>query len=187
MAELRIALNNIAPDGQTFTVDDPAVWEHSMIECNVTCRVVRPLVGEVTLLPQTDGCLVRGHLGGEVVVSCNCCAEDAHLIIDSSFDSFEPFPVRNDDFVAPVAGKDFDSEADEEIISLVDGVLVINLAGLLWEEFVLALPVKPLCRPDCKGLCPICGQNRNEGSCSCVREEGDPRLAALRGLKITKN
>ncbi|MEG2005510.1 MAG: DUF177 domain-containing protein, partial [Bilophila sp.] len=112
---------------------------------------------------------------------------DAHIVINSSFDSFEPFPVPTDDDTDAAQGKDFDSEADEQIISLVDNAPVINLAGLLWEEFVLALPVKPLCRPDCKGLCPVCGQNRNEGSCSCVQEEGDPRLAALRGLKITKN
>ena len=69
----------------------------------------------------------------------------------------------------------------------LDGAPEINLAGLLWEEFVLALPVRPLCKPDCKGLCPDCGKNLNEGSCSCVRDEGDPRLAALRGLKVKKN
>lgn len=94
MAELRIALNNIAPEGKTFVMDDPAIWSVPMTECGMDCRVVQPLVGTVTLLPQEDGCLVRGNLKGEVVVPCNRCAEDAHLIIDSSFDSFEPFPQR---------------------------------------------------------------------------------------------
>ena len=78
-------------------------------------------------------------------------------------------------------------ELKQLIVKLVDGAPEINLAGLLWEEFVLALPVRPLCKPDCKGLCPDCGKNLNEGSCSCVRDEGDPRLAALRGLKVKKN
>ena len=68
MAELRIALNNIAPEGKTFVVDDPAVWSGPMKECGMDCRVVSPLVGTVTLLPQADGCLVRGNLKGEVVV-----------------------------------------------------------------------------------------------------------------------
>ena len=86
MAELRIALNNIAPEGKTFVMDDPAIWSVPMTECGMDCRVVQPLVGTVTLLPQEDGCLVRGNLKGEVVVPCNRCAEDAHLIIDSSFD-----------------------------------------------------------------------------------------------------
>lgn len=98
-------------------------------------------------------------LKGEVVVPCNRCAEDAHLIIDSSFDSFEPFP-QADGETEPRNGKEkpFDSEADELIVKLVDGAPEINLAGLLWEEFVLALPVRPLCKPDCKGLCPDCGK-----------------------------
>ena len=137
MAELRIALNNIAPEGKTFVMDDPAIWSVPMTECGMDCRVVQPLVGTVTLLPQEDGCLVRGNLKGEVVVPCNRCAEDAHLIIDSSFDSFEPFP-QADDETEPRNGKEkpFDSEADELIVKLVDGAPEINLAGLLWEEFV---------------------------------------------------
>ena len=73
------------------------------------------------------------------------------------------------------------------LLAVLDAAAASDLAGLLWEEFVLALPVRPLCKPDCKGLCPDCGKNLNEGSCSCVRDEGDPRLAALRGLKVKKN
>lgn len=187
MAALRIALNTIAPEGKTFVVDDPAVWSVPMAECGMDCRIVRPLVGTVTLLPQADGCLVRGTLQGEVTVPCNRCAEDALVVIDSSFDSFEPFPGAEGEPDGDGKDKSFDSEADELIVSLVDGAPEINLAGLLWEEFVLALPVRPLCKPDCKGLCPDCGKNLNEGSCSCVRDEGDPRLAALRGLKVKKN
>ena len=51
---------------------------------------------------------------------------------------------------------------------------------------MLALPPNPLCRPDCKGLCPECGANLNEGMCACSRDEGDPRMAVLRGLKVRK-
>ena len=105
MAELRIALNNIAPEGKTFVMDDPAIWSVPMTECGMDCRIVQPLVGTVTLLPQEDGCLVRGNLKGEVVVPCNRCAEDAHLIIDSSFDIFEPFP-QADDETEPRKGKE---------------------------------------------------------------------------------
>jgi uncharacterized protein len=51
------------------------------------------------------------------------------------------------------------------------------------EQFYLALPMKPLCREDCKGLCPICGVNRNRETCSCRSEWVDPRMEALRKLK----
>ena len=55
--------------------------------------------------------------------------------------------------------------------------------ALIWEDIVLAMPPKLLCREDCRGLCPQCGQNRNEGICACA-QKGDPRLAALRELKF---
>jgi uncharacterized protein len=51
------------------------------------------------------------------------------------------------------------------------------------EQFYLALPMKPLCRADCKGLCPMCGTNLNRGTCDCKREWKDPRLSALKELR----
>src|SRR6185503_8978804 len=59
----------------------------------------------------------------------------------------------------------------------------IDLNEILREQFYLALPMKPLCRENCAGLCPQCGMNRNTGTCSCATEIVDPRLAPLRGLK----
>jgi uncharacterized protein len=54
------------------------------------------------------------------------------------------------------------------------------------EQFYLALPMKPLCRPDCQGLCPVCGKNRNVETCACQSEWVDPRMEALRRLRDTK-
>lgn len=51
--------------------------------------------------------------------------------------------------------------------------------ALLWEDIVLAMPPKLLCREGCLGICASCGQNRNEGICACA-QQGDPRLAGLR-------
>ncbi len=179
-----ILVNKLSPEGQSFVIDDQSVWTGPIDECGMDCRILKPLKGVVTILPQDGGCLVRGHLSGEVAVPCNRCAEDAAVLIDSSFDSFEPYPPEDRD----ESEDSFDSECDEMIIrKAANGAFVFSLAGLFWEEFVLSLPVKPLCRPDCKGLCPQCGKNLNTGSCSCVHEEGDPRMAALRGLKINRN
>jgi uncharacterized protein len=59
----------------------------------------------------------------------------------------------------------------------------IDLGQLMHEQFQLALPMKPLCRDDCRGLCPICGSNRNTTTCQCVDRWEDPRLAVLKSLK----
>jgi uncharacterized protein len=59
----------------------------------------------------------------------------------------------------------------------------IDLNEVLREQFYLALPMKPLCREDCEGLCPKCGTNLNTGTCTCATQWEDPRLAPLRNLK----
>ncbi len=59
---------------------------------------------------------------------------------------------------------------------------IIDLGQLMNEQFYLALPMKPLCGEECKGLCPECGTNLNQSSCACRRVWRDPRWAALEGL-----
>ena len=58
----------------------------------------------------------------------------------------------------------------------------IDLGLMVWEQVYLSLPMKPLCRGDCRGLCPVCGTNLNASSCDCTRETVDPRLASLKAL-----
>jgi DUF177 domain-containing protein len=60
---------------------------------------------------------------------------------------------------------------------------VVPLAPLAEERVQMALPMKPLCRPDCKGLCPSCGKDLNLGACGCTHETIDPRWEALKALK----
>lgn len=57
---------------------------------------------------------------------------------------------------------------------------IINLAPMLYDSVNLAIPIKPLCRDNCKGLCPICGTNLNRNQCSCEREKIDPRWEPLK-------
>jgi len=59
---------------------------------------------------------------------------------------------------------------------------IIDLSELVRQNLVVNLPTSPLCRPECPGLCPQCGQNLNEGQCDCSTEHIDPRLAKLREL-----
>ena len=58
----------------------------------------------------------------------------------------------------------------------------IELDDLLREDILLELPTKFLCKPDCKGLCPQCGKNLNEGKCGCSARQVDPRLEILKKL-----
>jgi uncharacterized protein len=77
--------------------------------------------------------------------------------------------------------------AEEELgVVEVDEDAVVELRPLLLEQIQLNVPMKPLCRPDCAGLCPTCGANLNEGQCGCRKDEIDPRWAALEALRERK-
>ena len=81
----------------------------------------------------------------------------------------------------PVAGS-FDLESAEE--EQYQGK-VIDLDPILREQVLLALPGYPVCAEGCKGLCPVCGKDMNEGDCGCDRRVPDPRWAGLAKLKLT--
>lgn len=181
MHQIWIPLLDIPAEGADYEVDEQAVWQVPLDEFSLPYRIVEPLKGKVFLLPQEDGCLVRGRITGTVAMPCTRCAEDALVVLDQRFESYEAFPGAGDE--------EGDDSVDEAVIRpAAEGPGVeLGLSGLLWEEFLLALPVKPLCSTSCKGLCPSCGKDLNEGACSCSQEEGDPRMSALRGLKIDKH
>lgn len=84
-------------------------------------------------------------------------------------------------------GYDGDSalRADDLEFSLYEGE-EIDLSPLIREQILLALPTRPLCREDCRGLCPHCGVNLNRGTCGCRAESFDSRLAALRSLNLRR-
>ena len=93
------------------------------------------------------------------------------------------------------ADEDADEDIDEGEASEPEGKDVglaeyrddtIDLGEVVREQLYLALPMKPLCQEDCKGLCPVCGVNRNRETCTCQQEWVDPRMAALKEWK-TRN
>jgi uncharacterized protein len=119
---------------------------------------------------------LRGRFAGQFEVPCARCVEPVKIPLEADFDLiFRP------------AGAD--SESLERSITAVeteigyyqkDGLL---LEDVLREQVLLALPVKTLCKPDCKGLCPRCGENRNSTACTCDVGPSDPRWEALAGLR----
>ena len=64
---------------------------------------------------------------------------------------------------------------------------VVETEPILLEQLQLNIPMKPLCRPDCAGLCPLCGADLNLGACDCSEPVGDPRWAALAALRDRMN
>jgi uncharacterized protein len=123
-----------------------------------------------------------GDFDGELTVACSRCIGPVKLALHEAlrvtFMPKDEMPADSDDAVEEgpeVASEDLD-------LFPYDGE-VVDLEPLLREQFVLAIPYAPLCAESCKGLCPQCGIDRNLGTCQCEAPI-DPRLAALKGLKL---
>ena len=171
------SLADLPPQGADFVIEDAALWDALVEEFRLDCRLPQPLRAEVQILPVEGGVLVRGRLTGALALPCSRCAEETTEPLEERFEHFVALPSEGQ-------GEAKEEDAEEAHLRiLADGAPELDLAGLCGEEFVLALPVKALCVPDCKGLCPACGTNLNEASCGCA-SEADLRLAVLRGLKL---
>lgn len=95
-----------------------------------------------------------------------------------------PVETRGKKAATPGQGAPDDEDAPlQDLLREGPQGLEFDVQGYLWQQFLLALPAKPLCDPACKGLCPKCGANKNQDACQCQDDEGDPRLAVLRQLK----
>lgn len=174
MSDTRIPLGALPPEGLELHLDDQTLWNGPLEEFGMDCRITRPLAATVRIQPLEDGYLVRGTISGDVTVPCNRCADPMPVHLEERFEDFEDTPPE-------------DAACDgESRIFMEKGAFYLDVAAIVWEQFVLALPPNPLCRTDCKGLCPECGANLNEGICACSHDGGDPRMAVLRGLKITR-
>ncbi len=175
--QFHVPLRDLPPDGKSWTVNDTDLWKKPCTELGLNCRLEGSPEMRVSALPLDRGWLVRGHLRCPVVMPCSRCAADCTQSLDASFEEYIELPDE---------GEAQDIHAEEHFVVIDNGMPFLNLAAIAWEEFVLALPQTPLCSEECKGLCPHCGADLNEGPCGCHAWEGDPRLAVLRGLKVEK-
>jgi len=117
-------------------------------------------------------------ISGSLVVPCSrCLAEFQHTIKYSN--RLTLFPYIEEDREEVV----IESEEADKVFYYDD---TLDLGEMLREEISLLLPINILCRDDCKGLCPSCGMDLNDGSCRCARDDEpvDKRFAKLKGLKL---
>jgi len=118
---------------------------------------------------------LRGRISTETEIECTRCLEPVTKSLEIEFDDIfvdlADEPV-SDEMAVPGA------DLDESIA--IDGK--IDVAEVIREQIILALPEQTFCRADCKGLCPKCGENLNLIDCNCTESEIDPRWAALKNL-----
>ena len=139
-------------------------------------RLTGPVTLEGDIRKDTKKVRLTGHLRATLQSDCGRCLEPFQIPVDTSFDLlFLPAAINTG------TGEQEVTEDDLGVSFYKDDV--IDLRQLIREQFYLAMPMKPLCREECQGLCPVCGINRNREACSCDSAWVDPRFEALRKLK----
>ncbi len=141
-------------------------------------RVTGPIGCHLLVKRKAAEISIAGYMETRVSFVCSLCLKrferDVHWDIDYTLVPEQRFVEEKERELAP----------DELDVSFFTGD-VIDTADILMEEFFLEMPIRFICREGCKGLCPRCGADLNQGECACPRERPvDPRLAKLKELKI---
>lgn len=119
--------------------------------------------------------LIKGTAEMPYLFACSRCLKEFHLPLRADFEE-EYLPVTE------VSGAEDESAAKELEPGFYRGD-EININELVREQMLLAVPMKPLCKPDCLGICPRCGRDLNDGICGCKEEDIDSRLIPLKKIK----
>ena len=134
------------------------------------------LDGEVTLIRTADGILVTGQFHLSAELTCSRCLEPFALPLQFTLEEeFRPSIDIITGVHRPITG-------DDEPATRIDAHHTLDLREVVRQQVLLALPINPVCRSKCAGLCPVCGRNWNEVTCDHGEPEGDPRLAVLKQL-----
>ena len=172
MTRLNVAGLLREPAGTARTVElGPLNWT------DPTAPGGRRLLGSLRLQRTNRGIVVNGRVRTVARRSCIRCLDEFDEPVDLAI-SEEFLPS-----VDPGTGAVLTADPVDADVARIDAHHELDLAPILADELLLAEPMHPLCRPDCRGLCPVCGRRLDDGACDHAEIAVDPRLAALADWK----
>lgn len=165
---MKIIISEIPEEGLDVNLDDLTIISEAVI-------ITSPLKGELRVEKVGTEIFVRGHTSTEIELSCSRCLNNfrKEVSLDIAL-TYHPLSELKGDEV-------YELHDDEMEVDFYSGD-EIDIGSLIEEELILSIPMKPLCREDCKGLCPNCGADLNISSCECPGEVIDERFAVLKKL-----
>lgn len=132
---------------------------------------LKPVHADLSIKKIGEEIFIKGKVTALISFVCCRCLSPYEFPVDSNFDLVylpEELEEMKEQLEAEDLQKFFYSNP------------VIDLAAVVLEQINLTFPVKPLCSPDCQGICPVCGKLIQDGQCSCATDESDPRLDKLK-------
>lgn len=153
----------------TQEIDEPCFAQDEELEC------VSPVKGKLDVTNTGSLLLIRGKVHTDVRLSCGRCLTDIVVPVEGEIDEqFRLVHLGDAIFAVP--------EDEEETGGTLVNNNVLDLSELIRQNLLVGIPIQPLCTPDCRGLCPTCGQNLNAGQCACPAETIESPFQALAGL-----
>ena len=125
---------------------------------NKQIEVDGPFKISLDVLKAEDSFVLTGKILGDLILQCSRCLKEFSYPIEVEI-------------------------SDELFIEDIEDLHNVDIFPVLVSDIILEIPIKPLHDEDCKGLCPVCGQDLNEGDCDCEVENVDPRLEKLKEFK----
>jgi uncharacterized protein len=138
------------------------------IEEQVGTNDINFINGNVVLIHTNRGIFVKGKMNASVKVMCSRCLKPIDCEVNFDFEE-EALPVSSEGL----------SPADHCDSLTIDEIHTIDLSEAVRQYIWLTIPAKPLCHPDCAGICPSCGKDLNKGHCQCPSNAVDPRWSKL--------
>ena len=133
-----------------------------------------PVRGTGRFVRTPEGIMAQGHVVAELEFECSRCLKNFPAAVDAAFvEEFRPS-------VNMVTGEFLPPREDEAL--QIDERHLLDLTETVRQYLVMALPLQPLCQPNCKGLCPLCGADLNLGPCPCAGEPPTSPFAELPAL-----
>jgi uncharacterized protein len=178
---LKIRVDDLKDKAVELSSAEPLALYSTLLELQEAgeCRFQAPLRINLNVAREYDHIRVNGRVETSIRVDCSRCLAEFQVCIDSPFTIFY---MRDEGL-----GQDEDVElAEEDLISATYEGDEIDFTTEITEQVILAIPFKPLCSEDCKGLCCNCGAELNIAKCTCNQDNMNLQFNALKNLKVKR-
>ena len=184
---MRIRLEELAEGALSLKFNEPPESFPVLTEMadSGVCQFLGPLKAALRAQRVGDIVEIKGKVSTTVRMDCGRCLQPFEMLLESSFD----LAYSHKEPVPEPGGPDHEElELTAEDMGLIyyQGE-EINLKNEIQEQAVLAFPLRTICKPACKGLCPKCGTDLNNGQCACKRSPENNKFAALKDLNLEKD
>lgn len=173
---MKIIVDDIPEEGLNLELTEQGVTLEALAGGNLDFAFRAPVHATLDLMKAGADVHVNGEIKTDLQFNCSRCLKEFDYAFDSVFNVFYAKGKETD--------KDKEVKPSEIDVNYFDGA-ELDTTEIMLAQISLEAPMKPLCREDCAGLCPKCGEDLNNGKCSCPPEAHvDTRFAKLKDFKV---